>query len=62
MIEERIKANLEALHAQISAFTEMMDMLIQARPENLWRQVPASSDFNPIRLSLKHPGPQGSRL
>ena len=29
MIEERIKANLEPLHAQISALTEMMDRLIQ---------------------------------
>ena len=29
MIEERIKANVEPLHAQISALTEMMDRLIQ---------------------------------
>ena len=28
MVDERIKSNLEPLHAQISAFTEMMDRLI----------------------------------
>ena len=31
MIEERIKVNLEPLHAQISAFTETMDRLIQGK-------------------------------
>ena len=29
MVVERIKVNLEPLHAQISALTEMMDFLIQ---------------------------------
>ena len=28
LVDERIKANLEPLHAQISALTEMMDRLI----------------------------------
>ena len=31
MIEERIKPNLEPFHAQISALTEVMDRLIQAK-------------------------------
>ena len=31
VIEERIKANLEPLHAQISALREMMDRLIQGK-------------------------------
>ena len=30
LVEERIKASLELLHAQISALTEMMDRLIQS--------------------------------
>ena len=29
LIEERIKANLEPLHAQISTLTQMMDKLVQ---------------------------------
>ena len=30
LVDERIKASLEPLHAQISVFTEMMDQLIQS--------------------------------
>ena len=30
LVDERIKASLEPLHAQISALTEMMDRLIQS--------------------------------
>ena len=30
LVNERIKASLEPLHAQISALTEMMDRLIQS--------------------------------
>ena len=31
LVEERIKASLEPLHAQFSALSEMMDMLIQGK-------------------------------
>ena len=36
-IEERINANLEALHAQISSLTEMMEKLIQRRSAREFR-------------------------
>ena len=45
MIEERIKANLEPLHAQVSASTELMDKLIQG---NSAREL--TTDLNPNRF------------
>ena len=45
IFDERIKVNLEPLHAQISVLTEMIDR------RNLRRQVPANYDINPNRLS-----------
>ena len=41
LVEERIKANLEPLHVQISTLTEMKDRLIQGNlPQYLRRRVP----------------------
>ena len=64
MIEERIKANLEPLHAQISALTEMMDRLFQGnsarefttastheprpRSESPFVEAPGTSRFPPV--------------
>ena len=64
IIEETIKANLELLHAQISALTEIMDRLIQGnaarafktastrelrpRPESPFAEAPVTSRFSPV--------------
>ena len=44
VIERRIKANLEHLHARISALTQMMDKFIQG---NLAREYPVASTRKP---------------
>ena len=36
LVDERIKASLEPLHAQISALTEMMDRLIQSKYQGIY--------------------------
>ena len=64
MIGEKIKTNLERLHAQISALTEMMDRIIQGNPatefttgstrelrlqsESPFTEVPVTSIFPPV--------------
>ena len=61
MIEEKINANFEPLHATISALTEMMDRLIQeSRPEGLRMRVPGNSDFNLNLPSRNQPEPLDS--
>ena len=60
MVEEKIKANLEPLHAQISALTQMMDRLIQG---NSVREFMTASTRE-SRFSSKSPladGPGTSR-
>ena len=42
LVDERIKASLEPLHAQISALTEMMDRLTQS---NLARETTTTSSW-----------------
>ena len=51
MVEGRINANLEPLHAQISALTEMMDRLIQG---NSTREITTASTRVP-RLQSESP-------
>ena len=64
IIEERIKANLEPLHTQIFALTEMMDRFFQGnsarefttasthearpRPESPFAEAPRTSRFPPV--------------
>ena len=59
LIEESIKANLEPLHAEISALTEMMDRLIQG---NSAREFTTASTRELQRLLLKHREPLDSYL
>ena len=56
MIEEKIKANLEPLHAQISTLTQMMGKLIQGISA---REFPTTSTREP-RFSSESPLTEGS--
>ena len=51
LVDERIKANLELLHAQISALTEVMDRLVQS---NSAREITTASSQE-TRLQIESP-------
>ena len=63
MIEEKVKANLQPLYAQISALTEMMNRLIQGNSARVFTTASTRKlNFYPNRYLLKCPEPLDCQL